>query len=92
MLSRDLKNIFCLGVNNGISSRGPSHVRIYIVDRKDDMFIVSGVHIFPSDAKFVMRGLEGITSEYQIRISEKDYTARYIVEVEKQLSNTEYRS
>lgn len=62
---------------------GRTHARIHIVGRKDDMFIVSGVNIFPSDIEFVVRGLNGITGEYLIRVSEKNYTAQYAVEVEK---------
>jgi len=59
------------------------------VGRKDDMFIVSGVNIFPSDVEYVIRGVDGITGEYQIRVSEKNYTARYVVEIEKAASNPE---
>ena len=76
-------------VNREVCSCGRTHARIYIVGRRDDMFIVSGVNIFPSDVEFVIRGLEGITGEYQIRVSEKNYTARYIVEIEKSGSNPE---
>jgi phenylacetate-CoA ligase len=53
------------------------------------MFIVSGVNIFPSDVEFVIRGLDGITGEYLIRVSEKNYTARYAVEIEKARDNPE---
>lgn len=70
-------------VKRGACPCGRTHARIYIVGRKDDMFIVSGVNIFPSDVEFVIRGLDGITGEYLIRISEKNYTAQYKVEIEK---------
>ena len=70
-------------VNRDTCTCGRTHARIYIVGRKDDMFIVSGVNIFPSDVEYVIRGLDGITGEYQIRISEKNYTAKYTVEIEK---------
>ena len=70
-------------------SCGRTHARIYIVGRKDDMFIVSGVNIFPSDVEFVIRGLDGITGEYQIRVSEKNFTAQYTVEIEKHNGNNE---
>jgi len=76
-------------VNREKCSCGRTHARIYIVGRKDDMFIVSGVNIFPSDVEFVIRGLEGITGEYQIRVSEKNYTAQYTVEIEKAQGNPE---
>lgn len=62
---------------------GRTSCRIHIVGRKDDMFIVSGVNIFPSDVETVLRELDGITGEYRIHVFERDYTARYGVEVEK---------
>ncbi len=62
---------------------GRTSARIHIVGRKDDMFIVSGVNIFPSDVETVLHELDGITSEYRIHVYERDYTARYGVEVEK---------
>ena len=62
---------------------GRTSCRIHIVGRKDDMFIVSGVNIFPSDVETVLHELDGITSEYRIHVFERDYTARYGVEVEK---------
>lgn len=62
---------------------GRTSCRIHIVGRKDDMFIVSGVNIFPSDVETVLRELDIITGEYRIHVFERDYTARYGVEVEK---------
>jgi len=76
-------------VKRDTCSCGRTHARIYITGRKDDMFIVSGVNIFPSDVEFVIRGLEGITGEYLIRVSEKNYTAQYTVEVEKITGSSE---
>ena len=76
-------------VNRDTCICGRTHARIYIVGRKDDMFIVSGVNIFPSDVEYVIRGLDGITGEYQIRISEKNYTAMYTVEIEKSGNSSE---
>jgi phenylacetate-CoA ligase len=68
---------------------GRTLARIHVVGRKDDMFIVSGVNIFPSDVEFVIRGLPGITGEYLIRVREKNFTASYIVEVEKERGSGE---
>lgn len=76
-------------VDKIVCSCGRTHARIHIVGRKDDMFIVSGVNVFPSDVEYVVRGLDGITGEYLIRVSEKNLTARYVVEVEKSLDNIE---
>ena len=76
-------------INKDKCKCGRTHTRIYIVGRKDDMFIVSGVNVFPSDVEFVIRGLPGITGEYVIRVFEKDYTAKYKVEIEKSSDNGE---
>jgi len=63
--------------------------RIYVDGRKDDMFIVSAVNVYPSDIEFVVRGLDGVTGEYLIRVYEENYTARYEVTIEKSHDNTE---
>ncbi len=76
-------------VNRNKCSCGRTHARINIVGRLDDMFIVSGVNVFPSDIEFVIRGLEGITGEYLIRVFEQNYTQKYKVEIEKSDNNTE---
>jgi phenylacetate-CoA ligase len=68
---------------------GRTHARINIAGRLDDMFIVSGVNVFPSDIEFVIRGLTGITGEYLIRISEENFTVKYVVEIEKSIDNKE---
>ncbi len=65
-----------------------THGRIHILGRKDDMFIVSAVNVFPSDIEAVIREHEGITGEYLIRIFEKDFTNKYAVEIEKNADNT----
>ena len=53
-------------------SCGRTHGRIHILGRKDDMFIVSAVNVFPSDIEAVIRGIKGITGEYLVRIVEKN--------------------
>ncbi len=67
---------------------GRTHGRIHINGRKDDMFIVSAVNVFPSDIEAVIRDIKGITGEYLIRIFEKDYTCKYSVEIEKSADNS----
>lgn len=67
---------------------GRTHGRIHILGRKDDMFIVSAVNVFPSDIEAVIRELDGVTGEYLIRIFEKDFTCKYSVEIEKTADNT----
>lgn len=68
-------------------SCGRTHGRIHINGRKDDMFIVSAVNVFPSDIEAVIRDLSGITGEYLIRVFEKDFTCKYSVEIEKSADN-----
>lgn len=67
---------------------GRTHGRIHVTGRKDDMFVVSAVNVFPSDIEAVVHGIAGVTGEYQIRVYERDYTCRYEVTVEKEDSNT----
>lgn len=76
-------------IDNTPCSCGRTHGRIHIQGRKDDMFIVSAVNVFPSDIEAVLRGLKGITGEYLVRIFEKDLTCKYAVEIEKSQDNTE---
>lgn len=68
---------------------GRTHGRIHINGRKDDMFIVSAVNVFPSDIEAVVRDIKGITGEYLIRIFEKDFTSKYSLEIEKSAGNTQ---
>ncbi|MBQ8515212.1 MAG: AMP-binding protein [Ruminococcus sp.] len=75
-------------IDNTPCSCGRTHGRIHINGRKDDMFIVSAVNVFPSDIEAVIRDLDGITGEYLIRIFEKDYTCKYAVEIEKNAGNS----
>jgi phenylacetate-CoA ligase len=76
-------------INKDKCKCGRTHTRINIVGRKDDMFIVSGVNVCPSDIEYVIRGLSGITGEYVIRVFEKDFTARYKIQIEKSHDNDE---
>lgn len=66
---------------------GRTHGRIHINGRKDDMFIVSAVNVFPSDIEAVIHDVNGITGEYLIRIFDKDFTCKYSVEIEKNADN-----
>ncbi len=68
---------------------GRTHGRIHVTGRKDDMFVVSAVNVFPSDVEAVVHGIKGITGEYLIRVYEKDLTCRYDVTIEREASNTE---
>lgn len=69
-------------INKDKCSCGRTHTRIYIDGRTDDMFIVSGVNVFPSDIEAVVRDEKRVNGEYRIRLFEKNYTTHYSVEVE----------
>lgn len=76
-------------IDNTKCSCGRTHGRIHINGRKDDMFIVSAVNVFPSDIEAVIHEVEGITGEYLIRVFNKDFTCKYTVEIEKNADNPE---
>ncbi|MDR1379030.1 MAG: AMP-binding protein [Synergistaceae bacterium] len=61
---------------------GRTHGRIHVDGRKDDMFIVSAVNVYPSDIEYVIRGLTEVTGEYKIRVYEQDLTCKFEVTVE----------
>lgn len=62
---------------------GRTHVRIKVTGRKDDMFIVSGVNVFPSDVEAVVRATEGLNGEYRITLYEEEHLTRFDIEVER---------
>ena len=68
---------------------GRTHTRIYIQGRKDEMFIVSAVNVFPSDIEYVVRNEPGVTGEYRIRVYDENYTTKYEVSVERALGSDE---
>jgi phenylacetate-CoA ligase len=61
---------------------GRTFSRFVVQGRIDDMFIVSGVNVFPSDVEFVVRGIKGLNGEYRITVYQKDRLTRFDVEVE----------
>ncbi len=62
---------------------GRTHARINIVGRVDDMFIIAGVNVFPSDIEYVVRNTKELTGEYRITVLTENFMTKYIVEVEK---------
>ncbi|MDR2100340.1 MAG: phenylacetate--CoA ligase [Campylobacteraceae bacterium] len=70
-------------VNREKCKCGRTHARINITGRIDDMFIVSGVNVFPSDIEYVVRTLDGLTGEYRIIIDEEEHLTKFDIEVEK---------
>jgi len=62
---------------------GRTHVRFKVLGRRDDMFIVSGVNVFPSDIEYVARNVPGLTGEYKIVVYTEDHLTRFDIEVER---------
>lgn len=53
-----------------------------VTGRTDDMLIISGVNIFPSQIESVLMGIEGIAPHYQIIVGKKGYLDYIEVQVE----------
>lgn len=70
-------------------SCGRTHARIHVTGRKDEMFIVGAVNVFPSDVEYVVRKEPGLTGEYSIRAYDENFTTRYEVSVERALGSDE---
>jgi phenylacetate-CoA ligase len=68
---------------------GRTHARIHISGRKDEMFIVSAVNVFPSDIEYVVRNEKAVTGEYRIRVYDENYTTKYEVSVERAFGSDE---
>ena len=51
--------------------------------RLDDMMIIKGVNVFPSDIEIIVRNNANLTGEYVCAISEEKHMAVLTVEVEK---------
>jgi len=70
-------------VNRERCNCGRTHARINVHGRLDDMLIVSGVNVFPSDIEYVVRNIEELTGEYRITATTEDFSTRFKVEVER---------
>ena len=53
-----------------------------IEGRTDDMLIISGVNVFPSQIEEVLLGIEGIGSNYLIKVTKKGYLDKIEIDVE----------
>ena len=62
---------------------GRTTSRIHILGRKDEMFIVSAVNVFPSDIEAVVRKDKGLTGVYNVPATAENYTTKYEVSVER---------
>ncbi|MBR2836437.1 MAG: AMP-binding protein [Coriobacteriales bacterium] len=76
-------------VDNTPCKCGRTHARIHISGRKDQMFIVSAVNVFPSDIEYVVRADAGLSGEYRIRAYDENYTTKYEVSVERVFGSDE---
>jgi len=64
-------------------SCGRTHVRILrVTGRNDDMLIIRGVNVYPSQVESVMVGLEGVSPHYQLVIQREGAMDTMTVEVE----------
>jgi phenylacetate-CoA ligase len=64
-------------------SCGRSHVRIHrITGRNDDMLIIRGVNVYPSQIEAVLVGMEGIAPHYQLVVERRGSLDELTVEVE----------
>lgn len=62
---------------------GRTHVRMKsVMGRADDMLIVNGVNVFPSQVEHVLSNIEGITLNYQIIADKKGYLDKLEIMVE----------
>lgn len=68
--------------DHSVCACGRTSVRLTVVGRLDDMFIVNGVNVFPSDVEFIVRNQDGLTGEYRITVYEEEHLGRFDLEVE----------
>ena len=62
---------------------GRSHVRILrVTGRDDDMMIIRGVNVYPSQIESVLVGLEGVSPHYQIVLESEGVLDKMSIEVE----------
>ena len=67
---------------------GRTHARIRVRGRTDDMFIVNGVNVFPSDVEVVVRSLEDVTGEYRVTLYRDRHLTRFDLEVERRVGSS----
>ncbi len=62
---------------------GRTHLRMEsIVGRADDMLIISGVNVYPSQIEHVIANTEGVTLNYQIIVDKKGHLDKLEIKVE----------
>lgn len=70
-------------VNREQCECGRTHARISVTGRIDDMIIVSGVNVFPSDIEYVVRNIPSLTGEYRITVVEENHMTKFDIEAER---------
>lgn len=74
-------------INREKCACGRTHVRIHITGRRDDLLIISGVNVFPSDIEYVIRNIPNLSGEYRITAFTENFSTRFSVEVEHALND-----
>ncbi len=75
------RDITTLGAEPCVCGRSTARMR-KVTGRTDDMLIISGVNVFPSQIESVLMEVEGIAPHYQIVVSKKGYLDILEVRVE----------
>lgn len=70
-------------VNREKCGCGRTHARINIHGRLDDMLIITGVNVFPSDIEKAVRDMPELTGEYRMVVYRENRLDKFDVEVEK---------
>jgi phenylacetate-CoA ligase len=76
-------------VNKDKCACGRTHARINVTGRLDDMLIVSGVNVFPSDIEYVVRNIDELSGEYRITAITENFSTKFKVEVERAAGNND---
>jgi phenylacetate-CoA ligase len=53
-----------------------------LMGRTDDMLVIRGANIFPSAVEKALRGVEGLGTEFRIRVFKQGYLDEMVVEAE----------
>jgi phenylacetate-CoA ligase len=70
-------------LTRGACGCGRSHLRIKrITGRNDDMLIIRGVNVYPSQIEAVLVGMEGVAPHYQLVVSRRGSLDELTVELE----------
>jgi phenylacetate-CoA ligase len=75
-------------VNRNVCACGRTHARVTVKGRLDDMFIINGVNIHPSDIEQVIRACPALGGMYRIRVGCENFSNYYDVEAERAPATT----